>query len=253
MSWFKKSNEVIRVEFVNNATQEQIAVSDVTVDQLPDSFQLETKLEIGDEQWWVVEASPREKKDFSETGSLKVFLSKIESLDPANIAFLLPTINNSLFEAAGGTDENVFLIHEDDWRQSEFISKAFAANIETEIDSINEIYRAHRVGSGFDRVHLRELIDEPLVREDIGLDAFRRSVEIGHIFNGFGLRGSTAKNSFAFELTDESILFGQVDDHDRIRFLCTNRTKDFGKPILDVVREHNLLFVDWCSTEIIGD
>ncbi len=57
------------------------------VDKLPDSFEIDTTLHLGETDWSVVCAEPSIKAEFSKTRKLTIRLRKIESMDPKEIAF----------------------------------------------------------------------------------------------------------------------------------------------------------------------
>ena len=61
------SERTIRVEFVNGADNSVIAVSEMPPDRLPDSFAIDTNLDIKDEKWSVVSAEPEQKAQFCKT------------------------------------------------------------------------------------------------------------------------------------------------------------------------------------------
>ena len=54
-----------------------------------------------------------------------------------------------------------YSMHEDDWRQHEFVSRRFAAEVESEFADIRLIYKGQE-GLGFERCHVRSRVREPL-------------------------------------------------------------------------------------------
>ena len=58
--------------------------------------------------------------------------------------------------------KNVLELHEDDWRQVEFVSIVLRDDIEADLASVREIYEQHRKGPGFDQIHVRKRITQPL-------------------------------------------------------------------------------------------
>ncbi len=57
------------------------------VEDLPDTFEVNTTLHLGEDDWSVVHADPLTKADFSRTGKLIIRLRKIEAMDPNAIGF----------------------------------------------------------------------------------------------------------------------------------------------------------------------
>jgi hypothetical protein len=90
------------------------------------------------------------------------------TLGSNELFFSTPTLNNAV-PAAFGRDPRApraMAMHEDDWRQFEFVGARFRPEIESEIRSIAEIWARHSVrlteGTVFRKVHVRKLIPAPL-------------------------------------------------------------------------------------------
>jgi hypothetical protein len=84
MAWFSRK---VTVEFIDEADGAVFASSIMPVDDLPDSFEIDTTLHLGESDWSVVRAEPLTKKEFSKTGKLRIRLRKIETMDPNAIGF----------------------------------------------------------------------------------------------------------------------------------------------------------------------
>ncbi|NQT15237.1 MAG: hypothetical protein HQ582_20945 [Planctomycetes bacterium] len=88
-------------------------------------------------------------------------------MDPSDILFSTPTLNDALPELADVlADDACIRMHEDDWRQFEFVSSAFAEELLTELSAIDAIWKEHGVpigdGHAFRAVHVRKAIPRPL-------------------------------------------------------------------------------------------
>lgn len=250
MSWFsRKPKNTITVEFIENGAAKPFAVSDMSLDQLPDSFESETTFEIKDEQWIVVQAAPNNKEEFSKTGKLNIVLDKIEMVDPRELLFSLPTINDQIAETEQVSIDNLFTIHEDDWRQAEFISKKYHSEIKKELESVIEINEKHRVGNGFDKIHIRQLITQPLDDKNINLEELKGLLNIARNSNGFGLaKIGKVKNSFAFQSSDGATFYGQTKNG-LISVLCVHNGEDSVQTIKHIAEKYDIVFVDWCKAE----
>ena len=104
----------------------------------------------------------------------------IQELDSNEILYTTPTLNDSLpQETLPKADESTdcALIHEDDWRQFEYVELIYHAQIEQELQSIDEIWEKYSVPideySGFKKVHIRKLIPHPIDIE-FTLDDFEK-------------------------------------------------------------------------------
>jgi hypothetical protein len=122
---FRLFSETVAVVFVDELTGKQIASSDMQLDQLPDTFALDTTLDMAGAPYVVVRAEPTTKAEFSKTKRLSIGLRRLESLDPKKILFSLPTISGSALPktVAIAARNDIVTIHEDDWRQCEFVSR----------------------------------------------------------------------------------------------------------------------------------
>jgi hypothetical protein len=223
----------------------------VPIQQLPDTFEIETELDIRDQKWTVIQAVPSKKEDFGKTGKLRLILSKVQMVDLKNILFSLPTINDGIFDLETTLSGNPFLFHEDDWRQIEFVSKKYESKIAEEIRLIVEIYENHKEGIGFNKIHIRKLIEKPLIGENLNLPALRGKFNILKEYDGFGVGNGTrkAKNSFAFQLDNDIVLYGQINENDDIVFLCVEGSEKSSESVRKIVEDYNIIYVDWCRAE----
>lgn len=250
MSWFKKSKNTVTVEFIENGTTTPFAVSEVPIEQLPDTFELETDLEMKDQHWRVIQATPQNKEEFSKTEKLRIILDKVQMIDPQELLFSLPTINDEISETENVSTENLFTIHEDDWRQWEFISKKYILELKQELEAVIEIYENHKVGIGFDKVHIRELIKQPLIDKSIKIEEFGQTLNITKKSDGFGFAGSgKVKDSFAFQIAEGMTFYGQTNN-DLITVLCVQNNNNSIQIIEQIARKYEIVFVDWCKAEV---
>ena len=157
------SKKTVHVEFINAKDNSVIAVSDMPPDQLPDSLAINTTLDIKNSKWAVERADPIEKRKFVKTGKLRVELSPITLMPPGSILFSLATIADDIGGVLGDAlpSEKIFALHEDDWRQVEFLSQRFNREMQQELADIQNIYQNERTGIGFKKVHIRKRIPKP--------------------------------------------------------------------------------------------
>ncbi|HZQ48335.1 MAG TPA: hypothetical protein VFC07_15065 [Verrucomicrobiae bacterium] len=256
------SKNTVRVEFINAKDKSVIAVSEMSPEQLPDSFAIDTTFNLKNSKWAVVTADPIEKSKFAQTRKLRIFLSPISMGVPDDILFSLPTISDDVGTAAGNAlpNEKIFSIHEDDWRQLEFVSQGLAHEIQLEIADIQNIYQKERSEAGFKKVHVRERIPNPFENRPITL------AELESIFHpqekfeavGFQRTRGTIPNSFAWKLDRDLILWGVTDQSGKIERLCVQGAPAsenialFSKAFSSFNSQYELIFVDWCRTTKIS-
>lgn len=258
MFGFKKNHANIDVMFYERGEGAPFAKSKLPIDQLPDTFQIETTLHIQGDDWLVSKTIPTTKEEFQKSGELKVFLYKpVKTTLPAqDILFSLPTISNDIAGLAPATSlVNAFVVHEDEWRQRELVSTAYIGLVESEFDSIRLSY-ATRVGkSGFKKCHVRSLIPEPLKDVRLQLNDLKSILGVVHTYSGvaFSRVAALVVNGFAFRTSSGYVVWGQCLDIGNVAFVCVQfpqssqdepeDTKRFGL----LLSNRNLLFVDWVS------
>jgi hypothetical protein len=84
MSWF---NRKVMVTLIDDATGAVFASSNMPPDDLPESFEIDTALHLGGDNWSVVHAEPLTKADFTKSGKVTLRLRRIETMDPKSISF----------------------------------------------------------------------------------------------------------------------------------------------------------------------
>ncbi|MEO3852686.1 hypothetical protein ABGB09_34570 [Streptomyces sp. B8F3] len=256
--------ESVQVVFVDAETEEEFARTELAPGQLPDSFAHETRLDLGGEPWAVVRAEPPTAAQFLRSGSLVLTLRRVRTRDPQEMQYSLPTIFDPLpaTEESTGPGEH-FVIHEDDWRQAEMVSRQLAGQVEAEMRAIHEIFQQHSrvIGDGaspvrvFDRIHLRRTPAAPISAEV----SRRRLSELLPVarwpYAGVRFRDAPGRvvDSFAIA-SDPLTVYGQAHG-DRITVLCLALSPDAATAsapgIEQAMREFDLLLADWCNGRLL--
>lgn len=253
---------VVHVEFINGTNQTVVVTSDIPLEQLPDSFRIDTTLELAEKKWSVVSANPTDKTEFSKTGKLRVVLSEIQMMPPGDLLYSLPTISNDCGQAMGDVipHEGLFQIHEDDWRQIEFVGQGYKRAIQEELADIQSIYEKEHVGVGFKRVHVRKRIPAPLSGTVITVDELRTYFPVKKSFEAVSFLRSPGfiPQSFVWITDFGSILWGVTDPDGTVLTLCLKPTTDKTKPLADALskftRDKKVVLVDWCRVvAVAGD
>lgn len=153
----------VTVTFIDDATGESFGVTAMPPTELPESFELDTTLHLGSENWSVVEARPKTRAEFAKTTTLTLRLRRIEMVDPKTILFSLP----SLCDSIPGIGDlpligNEFILAEDDWRQFELISNSLARDVDDEIEKIRAIHENAAAKVGWREIHVRTKPEAPL-------------------------------------------------------------------------------------------
>jgi hypothetical protein len=250
------SKQTIAVTFLEEGTGRVIGKVDLPIGQLPDTFAIETQLDIAKQKYMVVKSEPPTKAEFSKTGKLVNTLRKVEAIDPSKMLFSLPTIcNDALPESARAAGaEGILLLHEDDWRQVEFVAAGLAGPIEGELLAIRSIHADHYVEVGWNKIHVRSEIPNPLppgirwaeVAGLLGDFAALRGV-------AFGDPGSQVIGAVGARLADGVVVWG-VERDGNLEVLCTENLSESSPAtkaaLRRVAQQISLCLVDWCHCQV---
>lgn len=256
------SKNTVRVEFINAKDKSVIAVSYMSLEKLPDSFAIDTTFDLKNSKWAVVTADPIEKSKFAQTRKLRLVLSPVTMGAPSDIAFSVATISDDVGTVAGDAlpNETILSIHEDDWRQEEFVSQKFLGEVQLEIADIQNIYQKERAEVGFKKVHVRARIPTPFEDRTITLPDlegfFRPQAKFESV--GFQRTRGAIPNSFAWKLDPNFVLWGITDKSGKIERLCvqgapaSENIARFSEAFSSFNSQYKMIFVDWCRTTKIS-
>lgn len=243
---------MIAVELIEAATSRVIAKSELPPEQLPDTFEARTTLNVADAYWEVVRAEPMTREGYEKAGELRVFLRKIEvvEVDPRTILFSMPTVCDALPEVEQGTSKlgrQIFELQDDDWRQLELVAAAEEAEVQAGFAKIREVMATQRAESGgFKNLHLRKEAAAPLLNTGLTLAQLQAAFPNARPYQGLGYLGiaGTIAHGFAFEL-DGLVLYG-VEHLGVLDVLALHGLTD-PTVVAPLMKAHQLLLVDWCS------
>jgi hypothetical protein len=263
-SWFSRKKPkppTVYVIMIDTATGKRFAVSHIPVAQLPKSFEAKTIWNLPGGDWVVEHADPVTAAEFSSRGTLTLRLRKIEPflVDPKTVLMTLPTISNELAAISAGStklNRNVLEMHEDDWRQSEFTHDSLRAEVDSELRAIRAIYDHHRVGIGFDEIHVRKNVPTPLA---LSQPSFAQLVEAlgadAKPFDGIAFLdyAGVVADGFAFRLCDNVALYGLapggITTVLAIHGNSSNLPSGLSDRLTRFTMHHGLQFVDWVRAE----
>jgi hypothetical protein len=198
MRWF--SSKVI-VSFIDDTTGESFGVTELPPTDLPESFEIDTMLHIGDDDWSVVDASPKTRAEYAKSWALTLRLRRIKRIDPRNILYSLP----SIYEAIPATNDQPLsgtelVLAEDDWRQLELVSNTLAREVDEEIAKIRLIHENAAVGVGWREIHIRTKPEAPLVC-NLTLVELARVLDASTQSNGVTYHGASSPIGDGYCLT----------------------------------------------------
>lgn len=234
-----------------------IGEGDFAPDQLPESFEARTTLEVAGHSWEVVKAEPMTRAEYAETGRLTIVMRKIEitRVSPNDILYSLPTINDVLPAIAPGSTKlgkNVLELHEDDWRQVELISRELREIVAAELVQIRRIL-GERTGPGFKEIHVRKQPASPLVERHITFDSLVRALPNARQLDGVAFTNvaGLVANGFAIESGDMRV-YGLVQDGSITTLALQQPAPAIPHTLVGLASEQGLLLVDWCRGQLEG-
>lgn len=191
---------------------------------------------------------------------------RVQKISLDKIINSITTLEGNMPELILKTDaEPACEMHEDDWRQIEFVSKSQKPAIDEEIAKIKDVYDNHCIRGngyiGFKKISVRTLITKPLAIDFFKIKTYLANKDIrtgGVSFFGFSDQIiNKAINGFSF-LADGIIYYGELGQDNKVKWLCVSWIikKDVdpsaGK-LSKLLAEENLYLVDWQRREIFDE
>jgi hypothetical protein len=248
----------ILLKMVDDTTGETISQSKIKATDLPESFAVDTTMHLGEEDWFVVDAVPATREEYLQTKSVTLRLRRVEHVDPGNILYSLPTIADYLPTADGSPVTAAELVlHEDDWRQTEFVSQGNLETVKNELNEIRRIVETANVGPGFKEIHVRKEPKRPLGNTEISIHDILRCLGLESIIGSVTFAGCEQQitNSFSISLAERLSLYGMEADG-TVSVLAVAPSRNEAEPsasissLTDLLRQKRLSLVDWCRCEI---
>jgi hypothetical protein len=217
---------------------------------LPEKFKRPVIMEAFGRTWRVLEAEPRENKDFVFTRKLELVVVEpelagkfVKEYFTATVAGSMPEVDSDSHYSDFGVD-----ILAEEWRQVELLPASCLAMVNEEIAVIEGILRPGKgvsVLKGYERRHVRErigsaglnisLVEFCKVVDSVKLGSLR--INGGYVRNGFVLKSV----GFTYYGTEEG---GVLKD------LCVYKFDCADYEFFNVLSSFDLLMVHWCKGRI---
>lgn len=191
----------------------------------------------------------------SETASTDT--GDLTTMDPNEILFTTPTLNDAIPATLQGSKvpADCIHLHEDDWRQFEFIPHSLKSRVDEEMSDISAIWDDHSVplgdsGTAFHEVHVRKRIPNAL---DISMPLAEFETFVGQetkpmTFFGYG---EVLRDVHAVAI-DNLVIYAHIhnDTVTALGFDAVDQftlPPEFAKRLSEFVRTHHLMLVHWRS------
>lgn len=251
----------VTVTFVDADTGQVMARSDLPATQLPDSFAVDTTLHLGDDPWAVERAEPLTAAEAVAAGRLVLTVRRLQRVSPQELLFSLPTICDALpaVDAPSSTSTEPLVLHEDDWRQVELVSRGLAPAVETELDAIRRVYTRHGHRGADDRIvafreiHVRSITS---IAYPLSWPRLRDLLPAAdHEYAGVQFSGSTGLVVGSFALGFGPLTCYGILEEDQAPVVGLHLTAGAGAvpvaALQAVLRGFDLAVVDWCRCVIV--
>lgn len=178
---------------------------------------------------------------------------KSNTMNPNDIWFSTPTISNEFPPTSPKIKETEFdiHIHEDDYRQNEFLNLSTLSLIQIELEGIKDIWNNYSKKSEqhtlFKNCHVRKTIGSPNLQIDFDkLKTILNVSTVGQVI----INEAILKNGFAIK-TENTTYFGTLQQ-DTVIELCIAQWNDkTTSEILNINKAFDLLFVNWYHGDVL--
>jgi hypothetical protein len=192
-------------------------------------------------------------KIFGQTKKTEQEFEKVETMNPNDMWFTTSTISNEIPQTAPKTKETDFdiVIHDDDYRQNEFLNISSLPQIQVEFNAIQEIWANHSKKSEeytlFKNCHVRKTIGLPNLTINLNeLKVLLGCNSVGQVI----INGEVLIDGFALE-TENTTYFGTLNGDKVIDFCIAEWNDNTRNEILEVNKAFSLLFVNWHHCNLI--
>jgi hypothetical protein len=252
MQGMMMANKLIRVEFVDAATNNVFANTEAEARSLPETFALNTAVSLSGQEWQIIAADPMTRAEYVRLGRLSLTLAKITQVPVKDIHYSLPTLYDMLpaMQPQTAPVTHVLKLNADLWRSVEFVPKSQQAAVDTEFQAIAIIYQDHREGIGFNKLHVRTMPETPIAGL-IRLTELKALFASARTFDTIVFQGKTgvAKDVFAFQYG--AWAFYGEHSGEAVQSLALEPQSEQASlpldPILQLMRIYDLLLVDWIN------
>jgi hypothetical protein len=243
----------IEVTFIDELTDESMGVTQIPANNLPDSFERDTTINLSGADWTVLNARPKTRAQYTKSKHLILWIRRVEEVNSSDILYSLPSIcavvpavNNQTLSG------NELILAEDDWRQFELISHQLADKVDKEIAKIQYIHQNATAGSGWREMHIRKKPELPIA-SNIALTYLASILKVATKSSGVTYDGaqSPINDGYSLSLNDDFSVYG-VAAKGKVQVIAIGQDANIppNQESIDLLqqlaRKFNLNLVHWC-------
>ncbi len=244
----------IKVTFIDDSNGNSIGVTHIPANNLPDSFERDTTINLSGVDWHVNNARPKTRAQYTKSKTLTLWIDRLSQIEPQNILYSLP----SICEVVPGVNNKSLSgqelkIAEDDWRQFEFISHKLADKVDAEIAKIRLIHQTATAEFGWREMYIRTKPVIPIAG-NIALTHLASILKVSTKSTGITYHGfqSPISDGYSFQLNDDFSIYG-VAPNNKVQVIAIGQdfnvspTAQSIERLQQLARKFNLDLVHWCS------
>ena len=189
--------------------------------------------------------------------------TSVQMVDPKTLLFSFPTLCDTLPPTGSHVADlpvGVFELHEDDWRQIEFVAESDRPVVERELSELVQFKAVNRVGSGWKNVYVRKSRPAAVGASQISLKQVLRLMgkdvkSLPLLLRTLGTHAEV-QGGFAVAMPNGAMLYGYADA-DRvislnIHFSGPQVPSDGLRVTLsNICLKFHLILVDWYRAAIV--
>jgi hypothetical protein len=243
----------IEVTFIDDATDESIGVTQIPANNLPDSFDRDTIINLSGADWNVVNARPKTRAQYTKSQKMILWIRRIELVNPQDIFYSLPSICDPIPEVNDrAVLGNELIIAEDDWRQFELVPNQLADKVDKEIAKIRLIHENATEGIGWREMHIRKKPEIPIA-SNIALPHLASLLKVSTKSKGITYHGSRSPiaDGYSLTLNDDFSVYG-IAPNNKVQVIAIGQDSNIPpntesiELLQQLARKFNLDLVHWC-------
>lgn len=174
----------------------------------------------------------------------------VRTINPNDVLFSLPTLcDPGPAVDAAPAPSGARTLHEDDWRQVEFVARTNLAHIHQELARLSAFKQEHRRGGGFTQVYVRKEHPTPFAAVRMQSKRLPSLPTSGLAIRGGPPWGGTVRGGFALSDTGDWFIYGQRTDGHVVHLAVSPGgsvpSEQFAQELSRIAQSTGLLLVDW--------